>query len=68
MYSLTCDQTIISRNYLARALADRHSLSLSVVQRFVPAHHSLPLTEQDKLLAMCKQDRVLSLEEMFTET
>ncbi|CAI8047892.1 Serine/threonine-protein kinase haspin homolog [Geodia barretti] len=38
------------------------------LMKYVPAHHSVPLTNEEKLLAMCRQSKVVSLEDLFTET
>lgn len=45
----------------------KHS-SVYPLQKYLPAKHSVPLTDHEKLLAMCKQTEVLPLEDIFTET
>ena len=36
-------------------------------QDYVPVEHSVPLTDKEKLLAMCKQSSVIPLKEFFSE-
>ena len=41
--------------------------SLFPSQDYVPAEHAVPLTDKEKLLAMCKQSDVISLTDFFSE-
>ncbi len=37
-------------------------------QKYIPASHSVPLTDKEKVLAMCQQEDVMPIEDFFSET
>lgn len=61
-------QTILGELIVAHADLNSNCMLTSFSKEYVPPVHSDPLTEQEKLLAMCRQTQPIALTNFFTET